>query len=804
MLDGPGLYDPSRHLDSCGIGFVADAGGSASRALMELVLEALRRVRHRGATVADGRTGDGAGILVPIPGFLLDGADGLAMIFSRGPADRALVEEGCAAEGIGVAGWRGVPVDLGQLGAHARSSAPVIEQALLVRPPRLDDDGAEARAFRARKHVEAAGGPYVASLSFRTVTYKALCAADHLAGFYDDLRDPRFAAAFGIFHQRFSTNTEPSWERAQPFRLLCHNGEINTIEGNVNWMGAREGNLGDADDPLLHPVIDAEGSDSAMLDNVLELLVRGGRDVRHATTMLVPPAWQGDAELSREVRDFYRYHAGLVEPWDGPAALVFTDGRSVGASLDRNGLRPLRLAVAEDGLIVCSSEAGVVDLEGLGTVWRTKLGPGQIVAFAPDRGLELDSEIKTRLAGRRPYGQWLADNRIRLDPGEPSGAPGEDLTARHLLFGWTREDLLSIVRPTASHAHEPTSSMGDDAAIPPLAERRRPLFGYFRQRFAQVTNPPIDHLRERAFMSLETLLGARSSLLEESEEGAFGWELDSFLVYPSALDELPLVRLDATFGADETLREACERLAGEAADAAHEGALILVTDAAAGAGRAPIPILLATGFVHHDLVARRAPLESHPRGRERRAPRLPPRRRRCSATAPRRSARGWPSRRWRRWPRTTSSAATALRPTRRRSACVLRSRTACSRCCRRWASPTSRATAGRRSSRRSDSARSSSRPRSAARTPRSAASASASWRTTRASAPRTMRRKLDHPGYLKFRKGGEPHATDTDVVAAAHALRKAVNGGGRRAVRAVRGARERAPTRSSSATCSSP
>ncbi len=624
MLDDPGLYDPSRHRDSCGIGFVADAGGSASRALMELVLEALRRVRHRGATVADGRTGDGAGILVPIPRFLLDGADGLAMIFSRGECDRALVEAGCAAEGIGVARWRDVPVDRDQLGTHALSSAPAIEQALLVRPDGLDDDEAEQRAFRARKRVEAGGGPYVASLSFRTVTYKALCAADHLAAFYRDLRDPRFDAAFGIFHQRFSTNTEPSWERAQPFRLLCHNGEINTIEGNVNWMRAREGNLGDADDPLLHPVIDSEGSDSAMLDNVLELLVRGGRDVRHATTMLVPPAWQGDGELSEEIRDFYRYHAGLIEPWDGPAALVFTDGRSVGASLDRNGLRPLRLAVAEDGLIVCSSEAGVVDLEGRGAVRRTKLGPGQIVAFSPGRGLELDGTIKSRLAGRRPYGQWLADNRTRLDPGEPARVPEEDLTARHLLFGWTREDLLSIVRPTASHAHEPTSSMGDDAAIPPLAQRRRPLFGYFRQRFAQVTNPPIDHLRERAFMSLETLLGARSSLLEETEEGAFGWELDSFLVYPSALDELPLVRLDATFGEDETLREACastrrrgrRRGARRRVDPAHRfrcrSRPRADPDPARDRVRPPRP------------GRARAPLEGHPGRGERRAARLPP------------------------------------------------------------------------------------------------------------------------------------------------------------------------------------
>src|SRR5438128_9780266 len=274
---------------------------------MDTVIEALRRVRHRGATVADGRTGDGSGILVPIPAFLTDGADGIAMVFARGPNDRAIVEESCAAEGIAVARWREVPVDLDALGPHARAAAPVIEQAVLVRPDGADDEEAERRAFYARKRVEAAGGPYVASFSFRTVTYKALCAADHLASFYADLRDPRFAVPFGIFHQRFSTNTEPSWERAQPFRLLCHNGEINAIQGNVNWMRAREGSLGSEDDSRLSPVIDESGSDSAMLDNVLELLVRGGRDVCHALAMLVPGAWEGNTERGPAARAFDRY-----------------------------------------------------------------------------------------------------------------------------------------------------------------------------------------------------------------------------------------------------------------------------------------------------------------------------------------------------------------------------------------------------------------------------------------------------------------------------------------------------------------
>ncbi len=767
------LHDPTDELDSCGIGFVADGAGRESREIVELVLEALRRVRHRGATVADGKTGDGAGVLFPIPELLAPAGSGVAMLFARADGERPLVEEACAAEGLAVVTWRDVPVDPTVLGDHACCSLPRIVQAIIRPIDPLDADEAERRAFRVRKRIERAGGPYVASLSFRTVTYKALCAADHLDRFYADLRDPAFVASFGIFHQRFSTNTEPSWERAQPFRLLCHNGEINTIEGNVNWMRAREGNLGSHDDELLHPVVDLEGSDSAMVDNVLEVLVGGGRDIRHGVTMLVPPAWQGDGELSEEVRDFYRYHAGLVEPWDGPAALVFTDGRTVGAALDRNGLRPLRLAVAGDGLIVCSSEAGVVDLAGRGTVWRQKLGPGQLVTFDPDRGLELDATIKSRLAGMQPYGQWLADHRVPLDPGEPMPAPDDDLRPRHLLFGWTREDLLAVVRPTASHAHEPTSSMGDDAAIPPLARRRRPLFGYFRQRFAQVTNPPIDHIRERAYMSLETLLGGRASLLEEREDAAFGWELQSFLLYPSALEELPLVRLSATFSDDETLLDGCRRLAALAAKAAQDGALILLSDTDAGPDRAPIPILLATGFVHHDLVERglrtRATLvaesdelrDSHHvacllgYGAEAICPRLAFETVAAMAAADKLGG-DRPS---------TGEAQERLRAALEDGVLKVLSKMGISDVASYCGAQIFEAI-GLGAELMDTAFR-------GTRSPIGGIGFAELEADSRARAADASP-KLDHPGYLKFRKGGELHATDPDVVAAAHALRKAV------------------------------
>jgi glutamate synthase (ferredoxin) len=596
------LYDPTIERDACGIGFVADLRGRASREVLDALLEALRRVKHRGAVAADGKTGDGAGLLLPMPRALLSGgATGLAMVFLRDETDREVLATQCCKEGLEVVGWREVPVDPDALGAEAKASMPRIEQLLLAAPG-LDADEAERRAFRARKRAERELCSYVCSLSFRAVTYKALCAADQLAAFYDDLRDPGLAVPFGVFHQRFSTNTAPSWERAQPFRLLCHNGEINAIQGNVNWMHAREGRLGSDDDVLLSPVVDPAGSDSAMLDNVLELLVRGGRDVRHALAMLVPEAWEGNVELDAEVCDFYRYHAGLCEPWDGPAALVFTDGRTVGAALDRNGLRPLRYAVGGD-FVVCASEAGVMDLPD-GPVRRGKLGPGEMLAVDPERSLEENGSLKRRLAARAPYGEWLERGLVRGSSGSPVGVPAADLTARHAAFGYTQEDLRAILRPTASHAHEPTSSMGDDTALAPLAGRTRPLYSFFRQRFAQVTNPPIDHLRERFVFSLRTLLGGRSPILAERPEGAEGIELESFFLFPDAVARLDVERIDVTFARAEGLEAGLARVVGDAEAAVRAGrGMLLLTDGAASPDRAPLPMLLAVGAVHGRLVA---------------------------------------------------------------------------------------------------------------------------------------------------------------------------------------------------------
>jgi glutamate synthase domain-containing protein 2/glutamate synthase domain-containing protein 1/glutamate synthase domain-containing protein 3 len=586
--------------DACGIGFVARLSGQPSRSVLDSLLEALRRVRHRGAVAADHRSGDGAGLLLPIPPALLpEPGLGLAMVFLRGPEGRRAVEDACAAEGIAVRRWRAVPVDPEALGPGARASAPQIVQAVLEPPAGGDEERA---AFLARKRLDGRDDVYVASLSFRTVVYKALCAADQLDLFYADLRDPALEVPFGIFHQRFSTNTEPSWERAQPFRLLCHNGEINAIRGNVNWMRARAATFG-WDEQLGSALLDETSSDSGMLDNALELLVRGGRDIRHALTMLVPPVWANDPEVIGEIRDFHRFHAGLIEPWDGPAGLVFTDGRAVGAALDRNGLRPLRWMVGGD-LVCCASEVGVFDFPAGETVRRGKLGPGEMIVVDPEHGFQHDHEIKSELAAAQPYGQWLADWRKQGTTGIPAPAPEEELAPRHVLFGYTREELTLIVRPSASHAHEPTSSMGDDSALPPLAGRARPLYGYFRQRFAQVTNPAIDHIRERFVMSLGTLLGARAPLLVETPEAAAGIELESFFLFPSALDDLALVRLDASFDPEEGLAAACARLGDGAEAAVREGhGMILLSDADATPVRPPVPMLLATSTVHHRLVA---------------------------------------------------------------------------------------------------------------------------------------------------------------------------------------------------------
>ena len=605
-------------LDACGIGFTADVNGRATRGIVEAALQGLSNVTHRGAVAADHRTADGSGILLPIPPSIFGEGNGVAVLFVRGEDPRVDVEAAVKEEGLELVDWRTPPTDEAALGDVALSSRPTLVQAVF-RP--LDGTPSERAAYRLRRRIEqTTEGAYVASCSFRTMVYKGLVAADLLGQFYLDLLDPKFEAQFTVFHQRFSTNTLPTWERAQPFRTLCHNGEINAIAGNINRMKARAvlgtEAAGLGPEELFHPVLDPADSDSGMLDSAVELLVRGGRDIRHAIAMLVPEAWEGAKDLDSEVRGFYRYHACLMEPWDGPAGLVFTDGLGVGVALDRNGLRPLRYVICEDGLVVACSEVGAVDVSGRGTVKRGRLGPGEMLFVDPSRGVLTDRECKERVAAGAPYTNWAADGLRRVDSGRPVDdvfEPG-DLEARHVAHGFTDEELRLVLKPMVVDAKEPVFSMGDDSPLPNIAGRPRPIHHFLRQRFAQVTNPPIDHLRERLVMSVRTLLGPRQPILTESAEAARLIELPSFFLYPSAVArlrdgagaDLGLADLDMTFAVADGptgLQAAVSAMCDAAESAVREGvALLFLDDAAVGAERAPIPSILATGAVHHRLI----------------------------------------------------------------------------------------------------------------------------------------------------------------------------------------------------------
>ncbi len=758
--------------------------GRPSRDVLDRALAGLAAVGHRGAWAADGVTGDGAGVLLPLTDTFSGWPDaGLAMCFLREGWLRAPVEDACRAEGLEPAGWRTVPIRRTAIGVTALASLPRIEQLVLAPSEHPD---AERRAYRARRRAERVAGVYVASLSFRTVTYKALCAADQLAHFYPDLEDPDVEVPFAIFHQRFSTNTEPSWERAQPFRLLCHNGEINTIDGNVAWMEARL--RSHEVEPGLAAAFDPAGSDSALLDNALDLIVRGqGKDLGEAVSLLVPPAWQNDPRLDEDVRDFHRYGAMLSEPWDGPAALCFTDGRTCGAALDRNGLRPLRVAVADDGLVAVASEAGAVPLPEGANVRRTRLGPGGILVVDPARGLLIGGELRRELARRRPYGQWVDASTVTCDPGEPAEPPGVDLDARHVLHGYTREDLNGMLRPLAQTGHDPVSSMGDDAPIPPIAGRARPLSTYLRQRFAQVTNPAIDHLRERLVMSVATLLGPRVDALGDDGPPPQVTVLRGFLLYPSGLESLAPLRLDATFTAEEGLGRALDRLIVLAESAVAAGTeLLCLSDREAGDQRAPIPAILAVSAVHMCLVeaglrTRCSLLVESDEARDTHAiacllgygadaicPQL------ALETVAQLAAndrvggdRPTPGEAQRRllaafeegvlkvMARMGIADIASYRGARLFDAVGL-DRTLC----REYLAGTPSAVGGARLDRFEQEA------------------------MQRLEASREERPQLENPGYFKFRKGGEPHATDPEVVAAlqeavaeAHALRAATRGG---------------------------
>ncbi|HEX8995709.1 MAG TPA: glutamate synthase large subunit [Ktedonobacterales bacterium] len=651
------LYDPAFEHDACGTGFVANVSGKRDHRIVARALEALENLAHRGAMDAAAESSDGVGVLTQIPHRLFArwlGARGLpaveegrlivGMVFlpqSQRDAHRArdILQAALARRGIGALGWREAPVRLDALGALAAQSCPRIEQLLARMPEGVDSEECERLLFRARKEAEQEltarrdQSTYVVSLSCRTLVYKGLLTAATLPQFYLDLLDPEYESALALFHQRYSTNTFPSWTLAQPMRMLAHNGEINTIRGNRAWMAAREASFAasrwGADVDWLSPALEADGSDSTSLDNALELLVRAGRDLPDALSLLIPPAWEGDDRLSPEARAFYAARAPLMEPWDGPAALTFSDGALVGAALDRNGLRPLRTTLTHDGVLVVASEAGAIDLPEARIAAKGRLGPGQALALDTSRGVILyDDEIKAVLISRAPYAEWAARYQTPTlatgvadvsDMPERAGvATQTNLLSTQALFGYSHEDVEMIVRPMAREGAEPLWSMGDDTPLAALSSQPRPLSSYFKQQFAQVTNPPIDPLRERLVMSLATYMGSRSPALAGDEPRAPLVRLTS-----PALDAAGLratlaeaQRLGigvATLSTGYTpatakpgrkttgaaLRRALTQLQRRAVAEVQGGANVLVvSDRALAAGEAPMPQPLAVAAVH--------------------------------------------------------------------------------------------------------------------------------------------------------------------------------------------------------------
>lgn len=662
-----GLYDPRFEHDACGIGFVAHIEGRRSHRVLEMALEALCNHAHRGAVADDRKTGDGSGILTQLPYEFFkrellrvgiqpppsgDLAVGQLYLFRQDADDRErareIIRAVCAEFGLEVLTFRSVPVVDGALGRRAEASRPWMEQVMVRRTPEACDagDAYERVLYLVRKTImnraRASGVQrlYIASLSSRTIVYKGLVLATELANFYPDLNDTDFITAIAVFHQRYSTNTFPTWELAQPFRMICHNGEINTVQGNENWMVAREADLyhpvWEGHVHQLKPIIAKGSSDSGRLDNQLELLVRSGRDIRHALMMMMPEAWERmpEGEVSPDRRAFYQYHSALMEPWDGPAAVTYTDGRVVGTILDRNGLRPARFVVLDNGYVISASEAGVVDYDEARVVRKGRLGPGQIFCVDTSRGVIMDdAEITNYFATRRPYDRWVKENLVALDeeiaraaklPDAETTTPisntehDASLVQRQVSFGYTSEEMVVVLRPMVSDAQEPVGAMGDDTPPAALSALPRSLFQYFKQRFAEVTNPPIDPLREEMVMSLRMLLGQRANLLSEIPEATRLIELKSPLLKPEQLaallnrpePEFAATRINALWQkpddvaeAGSALRAAVEQLCRQAEEAVRAGAhLLVISDEDADQHSLPIPALLAIGAVHHHLI----------------------------------------------------------------------------------------------------------------------------------------------------------------------------------------------------------
>jgi glutamate synthase domain-containing protein 2/glutamate synthase domain-containing protein 1/glutamate synthase domain-containing protein 3 len=637
------LYDPEFEHDSCGVGFVCDIKGRADRKIVEQALEALRRMTHRGATGADPDTGDGAGILIQMPqaffsaeaeklGFKLPelGSYGAGLVFL--PTDSAkqanykkVFEKSCADAGLSFLGWRKVPVKPDTIGKTARDAMPDFEIAFASGPVSKDDPKAlERKLYVARKLAEfrvrkSEGGEkgafYVASFSSKTFVYKGMLTPGQVPEFFPDLKDPRIVSAIALIHSRYSTNTFPSWDLAQPFRFLAHNGEINTLKGNATWMEARQALLSHPDFAPFRdeffPVIQPGGSDSAALDNALELLFVSGRSLAHSMMMLVPAAWEDNPLVDDKLKDFYRYHRCLTESWDGPAALAFTDGTSIAAALDRNGLRPARYLVTKDDRIIMASEMGVLDVDTSNIKSSSRLEPGKLLYIDTSRGVIVsDSEVKEIMANKAPYGKWVADGLKTLKQAPAKECPSyDDNVLRALAFN--REELTMILEPMTRTKAEAVGSMGNDAPWPVLSRKHQPLFHYFRQLFAQVTNPPIDSIREGCVMSLETVVGPAGNILEEGPELAKRLVLEKPVFtaetlaafrkeYKDNITEISL--LFEVASGEEGFKKTLDRICAEAEGAikSHKG-LIVISDKGIDAQHVAIPSLIGLGAIHQHL-----------------------------------------------------------------------------------------------------------------------------------------------------------------------------------------------------------
>jgi glutamate synthase domain-containing protein 1 len=653
-----GLYDPANEHDACGLGFIAHIKGRKSHAIVEQGLTILKNLTHRGATGADPLQGDGAGILIQLPDAFLRrvcgklgitlpaiGQYGVGMVFlPKEPASRMAceqeIERAIAAEGQVLLGWRDVPTNNEGLSERTKEVEPVIRQVFVGRGSReTDQDALERKLYVIRKRAGHAIQAlslrhgkefYVPSFSTRTIVYKGMLLAHQVGSFYLDLADETMVSALAMVHQRFSTNTFPTWDLAHPFRFVCHNGEINTLRGNFNWIRAREGAtesdvLGD-DLAKLFPLIYEGQSDSASFDNALELLVMGGYPLAHAMMMMIPEAWAGNPLMDEDRRAFYEYHAALMEPWDGPAAMAFTNGRQIGATLDRNGLRPARFVVTDDDYIVMASEVGVLDIPERKIVKKWRLQPGKMLLVDLEAGRIVDDdELKRRLATEKPYREWIAKCRLSLEAmPEPAPAQPSDVSVldRQQAFGYTQEDVKVILTPMAAGGEEAIGSMGNDAALPVLSDKPKVFYYYFKQLFAQVTNPPIDPIREELVMSLVSFIGPRPNLLDRdpAKDGAeppMRLEVSQPILTAENMEKLRHIELfsggafkceeldicyPAAWGANG-MEAALASLAAHAEDAIRQGRNVLIlSDRGIARESMAIPALLATAAVHEHLV----------------------------------------------------------------------------------------------------------------------------------------------------------------------------------------------------------